>query len=76
MERVKREGDFWTNGSVKIRCVKKGLEESGWKVWEDETMVDTFEGKVVKEERVEKGDIEVSERMELDEESEESDGGR
>ena len=62
-----REGDFWTNGSLKIRCGKKGLEESGWTVWEDETMVDTFEGKMVKKERLE-GEKEVGEKMEVDEE--------
>ena len=45
VEGLKREGEFWTNGVIKIRCGKKGLEESGWKVWEDETMVDTFEEK-------------------------------
>jgi len=67
VEGLKREGDFWTNGAIKIRCGKKGLEESGWKVWEDETMVDTFEGKVIKKEKLGDG-REVVEEMEVDEE--------
>ena len=57
-----RDGDFWTNGSARIRCGKKGLEESSWKVWEDEEMVDTFDGKVVKKEKVEEEE-EVVERQ-------------
>ena len=66
-EDMVRDGDFWTNGSVRIRCGKKGLEESGWKVWEDEEMVDTFDGKVVRKEKVEEEKVEV-EGMEVDEE--------
>ena len=60
LEGLVRDGDFMTNGVVRIRCGKKGLAKSSWKVWEDEEMVDTFEGKggrgeedVVMEERVE-----------------------
>ena len=40
-----RVGNLWTNGRVAIRCGKKGLDEDEWKVWEDEEMKDTFEGK-------------------------------
>ena len=70
LEDMVRDGDFWTNGRVRITCGKKGLEESGWKVWEDEEMVDTFDGKVVKKEKVEEvGSEEVE--MEVDELSEE-----
>ena len=69
VEGLKREGEFWTNGVIKIRCGKKGLEESGWKVWEDETMVDTFEGKVIKKEKVEE-ERGMGEDMEVDEEEE------
>jgi len=65
VEGLKREGDFWTNGKIKMRCGKKGLEESGWKVWEDEMMVDTFDGKVVKKEKLEEK-IESEELMEVD----------
>ena len=67
LEDMVRDGDFWTNGKVRIRCGKKGLEDSSWKVWEDEEMVDTFDGKVVKKEKV----VEVEESgegMEVDEE--------
>ena len=70
LEDMVSDGDFWTNGSVRIRCGKKGLEESSWKVWEDEEMVDTFDGKVVKKEKVEEVKGEVVE-MEIDESSEE-----
>jgi len=73
VEGLVREGDFWTNGVVKIRCGKQGLEESGWKVWEDEAMVDTFEEKVIKKEKLGEAE-ELEGRMELDEE--ESVGGR
>ena len=45
-----RVGNLWTNGEVAIRCGKKGLEEEGWKVWEDEMEKDTFEGKGKEEE--------------------------
>ena len=45
LEGLERDGDFMTNGVVRIKCGKKGLAESSWKVWEDEEMVDTFEGK-------------------------------
>ena len=44
LEGLERDGDFMTNGVVRIRCGKKGLGESSWKVWEDEERVDTFEG--------------------------------
>ena len=40
-----RVGNLWTNGEVAIRCGKKGLEEEEWKMWEDEEVKDTFEGK-------------------------------
>ena len=45
-----RVGNLWTNGEVAIRCGKKGLEEEEWKMWEDEEVKDTFEGKGEKEE--------------------------
>ena len=67
LEDMVRDGDFWTNGSVRIRCGKKGLEDSSWKVWEDEEMVDTFDGKVVKKEKVEE-EREEEEDMEVDDE--------
>ena len=70
LEDMVRDGDFWTNGSGRIRCGKKGLEDSSWKVWEDEEMVDTFDGKVVKKEKVEEEEI-GAEGMEVDEEEEE-----
>ena len=68
LEGLERDGDFMTNGVVRIKCGKKGLAGSSWKMWEDEEMVDTFEGKgkeleedvdmdvevVVKKEKVEK----------------------
>ena len=69
LEGMERDGDFWTNGKVRIRCGKKGLEESSWKVWEDQEMVDTFDGKVVKKEKVE--EEEECEEMEVDEEESE-----
>ena len=76
LEDMVRDGDFWTNGSVRIRCGKKGLEDSSWKVWEDEEMVDTFDGKVVKKEKVDEEKEEVVD-MEVDEEiSEEEEGGK
>ena len=65
LEDMIRDGDFWTNRSVRIRCGKKGLEDSSWKVWEDEEMVDTFDGKGVKKEKVEEKGEEV-EDMEVD----------
>ena len=46
-----KDGDFWTNGSVRIRCGKKGLADSGWKVWEDEEMVDTLMGRWLRKRR-------------------------
>ena len=67
LEYMVRDGDFWTNGSVRIRCGKKGLEDSSWKVWEDEEMVDTFDGKVVKKEKVEEEEKDIV-NMEIDEE--------
>ena len=45
LEDLVKEGEFWTNEKVKIRCGKKGLEESVWKVWEDEEVKNTVEGK-------------------------------
>jgi len=45
VEGLVRSGDFWGNGEVRIRCGKKGLEDSVWKVWEEVEMVDTFEEK-------------------------------
>ena len=72
LEDMVRDGDFWTNGSVRIRCGKKGLEDSSWKVGEDEEMVDTFDGKVVKKEKVvEEAEVEEGEGMEVDSSSEE-----
>jgi len=69
VEGLEREGDFWTNGKIKIRCGKKGLEESGGKVWEDKTIVDTFDRKVVKKDKLEEEKVE-NEDMEIDEEEE------
>jgi len=66
VEGLERKGEFWTNGVIKIRCGKKGLEESGWKVWEDETMVDTFEEKVIKKEKL-GGAREEGDEREVDE---------
>ena len=74
MEGVERGDDFWTNGKINIRCGKKGVEESGWKVWEDKAMVDTFDRKVVKREKVEKGERGEAE-MEVDEEEEKEESG-
>ena len=71
LEDMVRDGDFWTNGSVRIRCGKKGLEDSSWKVWEDEEMVDTFDGKVVKKEKVEEVEVEDVEMVEDEGDSEE-----
>ena len=52
-----RVGNFWTNGKVKIRCGKTGLDESDWEVWEDEEVKDTFEGRGESEsEKVEMGE--------------------
>ena len=62
-----RVGNYWTNGKVKIRCGKKGLAESDWKVWEEEEVEDTFEGKG----RVESEDIEMEEGVEVKVEKEE-----
>ena len=62
-----RVGNFWTNGKVKIRCGKKGLDESGWKVWEDKEVEDTVKGK----EKRESEDIEMGEGAELKVEKEE-----
>ena len=70
LEDMVRDGDFWTNGSVRIRCRKKGLEDSSWKMWEDEEIVDTFDGKVVKKEKMDEKKEEVVE-MEVDEEESE-----
>ena len=67
LEGMEWDGDFWTNGEVRIKCGKKGLEDSSWKVWEDEEMVDTFDGKKVKKEKVEEKE-EESDGMEVDEE--------
>ena len=57
-----RVGNLWTNGEVAIRCGKKGLEEEEWKMWEDEEVRDTFEGKGGEEEEdvdMEEVDIKV-----------------
>ena len=55
-----RVGNLWTNGEVAIRCGKKGLEEEGWKVWEDEEVKDTFEGKGGEAgEDVEMGEVDI-----------------
>ena len=67
VEGMERDGDCTTNGSVRIRCGKKGWEESSWKVWEDEEIVDKFDGKVVKKKKVEEVEAEV-ESMEVDRE--------
>jgi len=70
LEGLVRDGDFWANEKVKIRCGKKGLEESGWKVWEDEEVKDTFEGKGKGKEFLGKKDevivVEEGEVMEVD----------
>ena len=58
---LKRVGNFWTNGKIKIRCGKKGLEESDWKVWEDEEIMDTFEGKGKRESE----DVEMEDGVEI-----------
>ena len=60
-------GNYWTNGKVSIRCGKKGLGEGDWKRWEDEEIVDTFEGK----KREDNEDVEMEEGMEVKEEKEE-----
>ena len=55
-----RVGNLWTNGEVAIRCGKKGLEEEGWKVWEDEEIKDTFEGRGGEEEEdVDMGEVDI-----------------
>ena len=55
---IVRVGNLWTNGEVAMRCGKKGLEKSEWAVWEDEKVVNTFDGKEVKIEReVEKMEV-------------------
>ena len=60
VEGLARVGEFWTNGRVKFRCGKKVLEEEEWKVWEDEEVVNTFEGKgKEREEDVEMEGVEV-----------------
>ena len=67
LEELERDGDFMTNGKVRIRCGKEGLEESSWKVWEDEEMVDTFVDKKEdqeKEEEVEDVDMDISGMLE------------
>ena len=56
-----RVGNFWTNGKIKIRCGKKGLDESDWKVWEDEEIKDTFERKGA----VEDEDVEMDEEVKV-----------
>jgi len=83
LEGFKQDGDFWTNGTVKVKCGKKGLEESGWKVWEDETMVDTFDGKVVKKEKLEEVfreeelmEVDMEEANESEEEEKEEERGK
>jgi len=74
LEGLVRDGDFWANEKVKIRCGKMGLVEKDWKVWEDVGMVDTFEGKGKGKEgggMSEKGGVEGgSEKMEVDGEGE------
>ena len=67
LEELERDRDFMTNGKVWIRCGKKELEESSWKVWEDEEMVDTFVDKKEdqeKEEKVEDVDMDISGMLE------------
>ena len=32
LEGLERDGEFMTNGVVRIRCGKKGLAESSWRV--------------------------------------------
>ena len=70
MEGLVKDGDFWTNEKVKVRCGKKGLEESVWKVWKDEEVKDTFEGKGKGKEVLGKRDevvvVEEGEVMEVD----------
>ena len=68
-----RVGNLWTNGEVAIRCGKKGLEEEGWKVWEDEEVEDTFEGKGGEEGEdveMEKVDIKVERENRIEEDVE------
>ena len=68
VEGLARVGDYWTNGKVKFRCGKKVLEEEEWKMWEDEKMTDTFEGKGKgKEEDVEMEGVEVDIKKEREE---------
>jgi len=66
-EGLVRKGNFWANEEIKIRCGKKGLEDSVWKVWEDVEMVDTFEGKGEEKgkgrEEVEMKDVEEEEKV-------------
>ena len=62
-----RVGNLWTNGKVAIRCGKKGLAESDWKVWEDEEIEDTFEGKGEEEGEDVEMDEEVEVKVEKDE---------
>ena len=62
-----RVGNLWTNGKVALRCGKKGLDESEWKVWEDEEMKDTFEGRGEAGE----GDVEMEGGVEVKVEKEE-----
>ena len=64
LEGLERDGDFITNGKVRIRCGKKGLEESSWRVWEDEVMVDTLEGKGGEVEREEDVDMDIGGMLE------------
>ena len=47
-----RVGNYWTNGKIKIRCGRRGLDESDRKVWEDEEIVDTLEGEGGREPRL------------------------
>jgi len=74
LEDLVRDGDFWANEKVKIRCGKKGMVEKDWKVWEDVGMVDTFEGKGGREEEERVGEEDEvegeGERMEMDGEGE------
>ena len=62
-----RVGNLWTNGKVAIRCGKKGLDSSDWKVWEDEEVKDTFEGRGEEEGE----DVEMGEGVEIKVEREE-----
>jgi len=65
VEGLVRDEDFWANEEVRIRCGKKGLEDSTWRVWEDVEIVDTFEGKGERGKREEEGKDIVGKEVEM-----------